>query len=110
MEREKVMAYAVLMEFDVDLDTHIKIGEAVGDAPVKGLMLHAGGPSERGVNSLDVWESKEDSERFFTERMLPALRQLGIQGGPPLSHQEFDLPYVLWGSSMPDVTELGIDR
>ncbi len=89
------MAFAVLMEFDVDLDTHIKIGEAIGDAPVKGLIVHAGGPSERGVHSLDVWESKEDSVRFFTERMVPALQQLGIQGGPPLSYQEFELPYLL---------------
>jgi len=89
------MAFATLMEFDVDLDTHIKIGEAVGDAPVKGLILHGGGPSERGVYSLDVWESKEDSERFFTERMVLALQQLGIEGGPPLSYQEFELPYFL---------------
>lgn len=75
------MAFATLMEFDVDLDTHIRIGEAVGDAPVKGLILHGGGPSERGVYSLDVWESKEDSERFFAERMVPALQQLGMEGG-----------------------------
>lgn len=91
------MAYAVLVEFDVDLDTHIKIGDAVGGAPVKGLILHAGGPSERGVHSLDVWDNKEDSERFFAERMLPALQQLGIQGGAPLSYQEFELPYLLRG-------------
>ena len=89
------MAYAILMEFDVDLDTHIKIGEFVGDAPIKGLILHAGGPSARGVHSLDVWETKEDSERFFTERMMPALQQMGLEGGPPLNVQEFDLPYVL---------------
>ena len=88
------MAFAVLMEFDGDLDTHIKIGEAVGDAPVKGLIVHGGGPSERGVYSLDVWETKEDSERFFAERMVPALQQLGLQGGPPLSYQEFELPYL----------------
>jgi hypothetical protein len=91
------MAYATLMEFDVDFDTHIRLGEAVGDAPVKGLLLHAGGPSERGVHSLDVWESKQDSERFFTERMAPALRQLGIADGPPLSCQEFELPYLMRG-------------
>lgn len=90
------MAYATLMEFEVDLDTHIKIGDALGDAPVEGLILHAAGPSERGVRSLDVWERKEDSERFFTDRMLPALQQLGIPGGPPLSQQEFELPHV-WG-------------
>jgi len=92
------MAYATLTEFDVDMDTHIKIGEAVGDTPIKGLILHAGGPSERGVHSLDVWESKEDSERFFAERMAPALEQMGlVEGGPPLSHQEFELPFLVRG-------------
>ena len=91
------MAYATLIEFDVDMDTHIKIGEAVGDDPIKGLIFHGGGPSERGVHSLDVWESKEDSERFYNELMVPALRQLGIEGGPPLSYQEFDMPHVLPG-------------
>ena len=89
------MAYATLIEFDVDLDTHIKIGEAVGDDPVKGLIVHAAGSSERGVHTLDVWESKEDSERFYNEHMIPALRQMGIQGGPPLSYQEFELPFVV---------------
>jgi hypothetical protein len=88
------MAFAILMEFDVDLDTHRKIGEAVGEEPIEGLIVHGGGPSERGVYSLDVWESKEDSERFFAERMAPALQELGIGGGPPLSYQEFELPYV----------------
>lgn len=91
------MAYVTLMEFDVDLETHIKIGEAVGDAPIQGLILHAGGPSERGVHSLDVWEAKEDSERFFVERMMPALQQLGIEGGPPLSFQEFEMPVLFQG-------------
>ena len=91
------MAYATLTEYDVDLDTHIKMGDAVGDAPVKGLILHAGGPSDGGVHSLDVWESKEDAERFFNERMMPALQQLGVEGGPPLSFQEFELPYIVRG-------------
>ena len=91
------MVYATLTEYDVDLDAHIKMGEAVGDAPVAGLILHAGGSSEGGVHSLDVWESKEDSERFFAERMMPALQQLGVEGGPPLSYQEFQLPYLIRG-------------
>ena len=93
------MAYATVMEFDGDFDTHIKIGEAVGDAPVKGLIVHAAGPSDRGVHSLDVWESKEDSERFYIERMVPALQRMGLEGGPPLSFQEFELPHVLQTAS-----------
>lgn len=91
------MAYATLTEYDVDLDTHIRMGEAAGDAPVQGLILHAAGPSAGGVHSLDVWETKEDAERFFAERMVPALQQLGVEGGPPLSFQEFDLPFLVRG-------------
>jgi hypothetical protein len=49
------------------------------------------------VYSLDVWETKEDSGRFFTDRMMPALEQLGVGGGPPLSVKEYDLPFVLQG-------------
>ena len=89
------MAYAVMMEFDVDLETHKSFGEVIGDEPVKGMILHAAGTSPNGVYSLDVWETKEDSERFFAERMLPALQKLGIEGGPPVSVQDWDLPYVL---------------
>ena len=91
------MVYATLTEYDVDLDTHVKMGEAAGDEPIEGLILHAGGTSDRGVHSLDVWERKEDAERFFTERMMPALQQLDVEGGPPLSFQEFELPYVVRG-------------
>ena len=91
------MVYATLTEYDVDLDSHIKMGDAVGDAPVEGLLLHAGGSSQRGVHSLDVWEHKEDAERFFAERMMPALQEMGVDGGPPLSFQEFDLPYLVRG-------------
>jgi hypothetical protein len=91
------MVYATLTEYDVDLEAHMKMGEAVGEAPVKGLILHAGGSSAGGVHSLDVWESKEDSERFFADRMMPALKQLGVEGGPPLSYQEFELPYMVRG-------------
>jgi hypothetical protein len=91
------MAYAVLMEFDVDLDTHKKIGEATGTDPVKGLIIHAAGDSPNGVYSLDVWETKDDADRFFADRMMPALQALGIEGGPPLSVQDFEAPFVLRG-------------
>ncbi len=91
------MAYATLMEFDVDLETHIKIGEAVGGEPIKGLIVHAAGPSANGVQSLDVWETKDDSDRFFAERMMPAMQKLNLGGGPPLGVQEFELPVVIRG-------------
>ena len=89
------MAYATVMEFDVDLDTHLKIMDAVGDAPVEGLIVHTAGTSEAGVQCVDVWESKEQADRFFAEHLMPAMGNLGIAGGPPLRFEEFDLPIVI---------------
>lgn len=94
------MATAILMEFDGDLETHVRISAALGEVPIKGLIVHGGGPSQHGVYSLDVWETKEDSEHFFSERMVAALQQLGLEGGPPLSYQEFDLPHLLRGQAL----------
>ena len=93
------MAYALIMEFDVDLDTHIRIGEAVGDEPIQGLIVHAGGASDRGVYSLDVWESKDAADRFFSERLMPAMQAMGLADGPPLSAEDHELPYVVRGST-----------
>ena len=69
------MAYAVIMEFDADWATHLKIDEAVGDGPVEGLMVHAAGPSDGGTRTVDIWASRDDSERFFVERIFPASRR-----------------------------------
>ncbi len=91
------MAYATVMEFDVDLETHVRIVDAAGDEPVKGLIVHAAGPSDGGIRSIDVWETKEDSDRFFKERLMPAMASLGIPGGPPLSFEELEAPVVVRG-------------
>lgn len=91
------MAYGTIMEFDVDLDTHRKIIEAVGDDPIDGLIVHAAGPAEAGIRSVDLWETKEHSERFFGDRLVPAMTALDIPGGPPLSVDELDLPVVVRG-------------
>ena len=91
------MAYATVMEFDVDLETHKRIVEAAGDEPVKGLIVHAAGSSEGGILSIDVWETKEDSERFFTERLTPAMESLELGSGPPLRFEELDAPVLLRG-------------
>jgi hypothetical protein len=91
------MAYGTIMEFDVDLDTHLRIIEAAGEDPVDGLIVHAAGSSDAGIRSIDVWETKEQSERFFADRLMPAMASLDIPGGPPVSFEELDLPVVLRG-------------
>lgn len=89
------MAYATVTEFDVDLETHERIIAAAGDEPVNGLVVHAAGPSAGGVLCVDVWEAKKDADRFFTERLMPAMASLELAGGPPLRFEELDAPVVL---------------
>jgi hypothetical protein len=88
------MPYAVIMEWDADWESHLRIDAAVGDEPGEGLLLHAAGPCEAGTRVLDVWESKKHSTRFFQERILPALMSLGVEPGPPLSVTEFEVEIV----------------
>jgi len=85
------MPYAVIMEWDADWETHLKIDATVGDGPVDGLIIHTAGPCDAGTRCLDVWESKEHLTRFFEARIVPALASLGIESGPPVSMTEFDL-------------------
>ena len=88
------MPYVAITEFDAAWDTHLKIDAAVGDAPADGLIVHTAGPSDAGTRVVDVWESKEHADRFFRDRILPALAAVGVEPGPPISMTEYDVEIV----------------
>jgi hypothetical protein len=53
------------------------------DRPAGGI-FHIAGPSPNGGwRVIEVWESEEEAQRFFQERFIPALRELGVDGPPP---------------------------
>jgi hypothetical protein len=41
--------------------------------------VHAAGESGSGIRIIDVWESKQQFERFQSERLGPAMRKVGIE-------------------------------
>jgi hypothetical protein len=51
------------------------------DEAPQGLILHSAGQGEQGFYVYDVWESREDFERFMEERLGPAMAE--VMGGPP---------------------------
>jgi hypothetical protein len=51
------------------------------DEAPEGLILHSAGQGEQGFYVYDVWESREDFERFMEERLGPAMAE--VMGGPP---------------------------
>jgi hypothetical protein len=53
------------------------------DKPAGGI-FHIAGPSPNGGwRVIEVWDSEEEAQRFFQERFIPALHELGIDGPPP---------------------------
>jgi hypothetical protein len=53
------------------------------DKPAGGI-FHIAGPSPNGGwRVIEIFESEEEANRFFQERFIPALRELGLDGPPP---------------------------
>ena len=72
-----------------DKDTFEKVGELVGGRP-DGLIALYAGTSGDGMSITAVWETKAHNDRFTAEKLLPALRQVGVAGGPPTTMIEFE--------------------
>jgi hypothetical protein len=57
-----------------------------------GLIMHSAGPTEDGWYAYDIWESRDHVQRFFQERLMPALQELGApMGSPPQIFEIYNL-------------------
>jgi len=57
------------------------------DTP-KGAKFHVAWMSGDGFHVLDVWQSAADFDRFVSDRLMPAVKKLGIQGEPRVEIDE----------------------
>jgi hypothetical protein len=48
----------------------------------KGAKFHVAWFAEDGFHVLDLWDTAADFDRFVSERLMPAVKKLGIQGQP----------------------------
>jgi hypothetical protein len=74
------MAVAYVQEFAIaDRSTHNYdfVADKIGDGPFDGLIVHtAGFDDEAGVfRILDVWETREQADRFLAEKVQPLVEQ-----------------------------------
>jgi hypothetical protein len=72
------MAVAFVQEFPIQnrsTENYDYVKQQLGDGPFDGLILHtAGFDDESGVfRILDVWETREQAERFMNERIQPMM-------------------------------------
>jgi hypothetical protein len=76
------MATAVWIEFPPGSPMTLEVYERVNANVIRagdtapGLIFHSAGPSpDGGWRIIDGWESREDFDRSFQERVLPALTE-----------------------------------
>ena len=62
-----------------------------------GLICHTAGWDEnrRVFRIFDVWETREDAQRFIDERLMPILQELAGDGPPPGPPPEGEYYYEL---------------
>ena len=85
------MATVMLMHWpEVSVDQYEQARKEVnweGDTP-KGAKFHVSWMGKDGFRVLDLWESREDFERFVQERLTPAVQRIGINGEPKVEFEE----------------------
>ena len=50
----------------------------------RGIIFHVAGPTARGWEVVDVWESRADFDRFVSERLARATQEVGLPRPEPL--------------------------
>jgi hypothetical protein len=102
------MAIAYLQEFQIrDGDTSTTNYDAVVEAlnlteTPDGLLIHTAGFDGDVFRIFDVWESREQGERFLAEQLGPILERLGAEAAargddfaPPDRETWYELHHVM---------------
>jgi hypothetical protein len=74
------MAVAYVQEFaivDRSTTNYDFVKERIGDDPIDGLIIHSAGFDDDNnvFRIFDVWESREQADRFLTERIQPMMEE-----------------------------------
>ncbi|MGH2983265.1 MAG: hypothetical protein ACRDK5_03260 [Solirubrobacterales bacterium] len=78
-----VVVSAVAPGLSADMYEAVSARAMSGDQLPEGCELHIAGPVEQGWRVITVWESREMFDRFREERLLPAIREVAGDDGPP---------------------------
>ena len=71
------MTFSFTQDVPIDAEFYQRIRDGLGDEIAPGLILHvATERPEGGLRYLDVWETKEDFERFVDERLHTVVHDL----------------------------------
>jgi hypothetical protein len=78
-----MQTWAFVSDVPISREQYDKLDQELGSDNPEGLIVHVAGESGSGIRIIDVWESKQQFERFQSERLGPAMLKVGIE--PPTS-------------------------
>jgi hypothetical protein len=85
------MATLMLMHWsEASKDQYLQARKEIdweGNVPT-GAKFHVAWVEDDGLHVLDLWESKEDFEKFTKDRLMPGVQKIGIQGQPKVTFME----------------------
>jgi hypothetical protein len=72
---------ATLEQYDQVVE---RMGLTAGGATPPGALFHWVTKTDEGLRVVDVWETKEQFDRFAQEQIGPLTREVGIEGEPEI--------------------------
>ncbi|CAN5573380.1 MAG: hypothetical protein ACR2MC_12695 [Actinomycetota bacterium] len=97
------MPYACFYDVPGDERMYAQVKAEIGKEQPKGLILHMVLKREDGLRHFEVWESRQEWERFQQERVAPAVAKMlaavGVTEPPPRPEaQEMELVDLTTGT------------
>jgi hypothetical protein len=97
------MPYACEYDVPADEQFYRRVQAEIGDEYPKGLVAHVVVKRDGALRHIDVWDSKDEWERFRAERVQPALERVFAAAGfaetpPRPPEEELQLVHVLVGA------------
>jgi hypothetical protein len=102
--------YGFTQDLPISPDVWFRIKEAIGDAPIDGLLVHAVTRHGDGVRYFDLWESREACDRFLEERVHPVLRSVFAAAGGNMPAEPERVEFEVVDAQIPHLTtaQLGV--
>ena len=88
------MTYGFVMDVPAPIEAyeamHAEIVSRITE-PIEGLLFHVSRPTGRGFQILEVWDSKEQFQRYDAEIVQPVVAEMSRGQTPPEpATEEFD--------------------
>ena len=82
------MAYGFVQDVPANEEMYRQIRDRLGAERPDGLVAHVALRREQGLRYVDVWDSREQWERFREERLEPAVGGVLASYGLPHDHSQ----------------------